>query len=456
MADNVTNTNNDNDTDTVIDVVNHVQKEDQQFEYCDESKCVSSLLLPVQRVGRTGEDDAGSGNENNDDNNQVPTFTCYAEGTAMSPFACAEGYQGFVIDKEPLFLYQDTYLSYYTCCLPRPSPTLVPAPVAVSLLSNSTSITEHLNESSSSSSVASIYQRHCSNTIVVIGSTNEEEQEEAGDRMETKLCDGGTRSSRATNAFDHSIMEKKYLRPMTKNFGHLESYTCCDDELVVPPLLLPASSSLNNNTSTSSTVFNKLFPFTLEDVECVPYLCIDVFDYDCISKNRYGALMTMSCRDDLYNGVFIFPKIVATTNNKDEIRFECCKTGTHTHLLPTQAPAFQKTYYVHVVLSSLALVSLLVLIVGILKGKKKDAATTSLRTTSTSITRRSSTMTIIIQTIIIHNTTAYFDITNNHDPVPWHLYHDPYVNNNNNNTNIVPTIFTSSVWLFPMSCSVRL
>mmetsp|Transcript_2251 Transcript_2251/g.2523 ORF Transcript_2251/g.2523 Transcript_2251/m.2523 type:complete len:135 (-) Transcript_2251:936-1340(-) len=127
------------------------------------------------------------------------------------------------------------------------------------------------------------------------------------------------------------------------------------------------------------------------------------------------------------------------------------------------SPHRSTQYCVHCTYFTIPLVPLHILIMGILEGKKKDnapsAATTtssSSRATSTSITRRSSTMTIIIQTIIIHNTTAYFDITNNHDPVPWHLYHDPYVNNNNNNTNIVPTIFTSSVWLSPMSCSVRL
>ena len=379
-------TNNDDDNNTVTDVVNHVQKEDHLFEYCDESKCVSSLLL---RVGRIGEDDGN-------DNNTVPTFTCYAEGNEMSPFACAEGYQGFVIENESLFLYEGNYLSYYTCCLPLPSPTSTPLPVSLSLLSNSTSITEHFNESSSSSSssVGSIYQRHCSNTIV-IGSNNVEKQEgekEERDRRETNLC--------RANIFDDSILEKKYLRHMTKNFGHLKSYTCCDELLLpVPPLPVSSSSSSsssNKNSNSTSTV-SKLFPF-LDDVECVPYLCIDVFDYDCISKNRYGALMTMSCRDDLYNGLFLFPKIVATNNDQDEIRFECCKTGTNTHLLPTNAPAFQKTYCVHLVLSSFALVSLLILIVGILKGKKKDvapsAATKSLRGSSISITRRSSTTTL--------------------------------------------------------------
>ena len=174
MAENVNNNDLNNDSgDETINLYNHTnnnniadvaKKEDHYFDSnCDESKCVSSLLL-----GRTGED----GNNNN--KNKVPTFTCYAEGNEMSPFACAEGYKGFVIENEPLFLYEDKSLSYYTCCLPPPTPALY----------------------SSSSSAALTHQRHCSNTIVIGNNEEGEQQEEGGeDRGDTDLCDGGTRSS---------------------------------------------------------------------------------------------------------------------------------------------------------------------------------------------------------------------------------------------------------------------
>jgi len=348
-----------NHTKNDLNVTDVVKKEDHYFDYCDESKCVSSLLL-----GRTGED----GNNNNNNNNKVPTFTCYAEGNEMSPFACAEGYKGFVVENEPLFLYEDKHLSYYTCCLPPPTPAL------------------HSSSSQSSSSLSSVtlpYQRHCSNTIV-IGNNEEKEQQGGEDRGDMNLCDGGTRTG--TDEFD-STLEKKYPRNMTRNFGHLESYTCCDELLL--PLLL---SSNNNNSSTVSK-----FPF-LDDVDCVPYLCIDVFDYDCISKNRYGALVTMTCRDDLYNGIFVFPKIVATNDN--EIRFECCKAGIDTHILPKNTHAFRKTYCVQLVLSSITLVSLLILIMSLLrpfvmnmlKYKTEDVSSATSRSSSTLISNgRSST-----------------------------------------------------------------
>ena len=324
MVKNVNNNdlNNDGDDETINlyihanndNVTDVAKKEDLHFDsYCDESKCVSSLLL-----GRTGED----GNNNN----KVPTFTCYAEGNAMSPFACAEGYKGFVIENEPIFLYEDKNLSYYTCCLLPPTLALY----------------------SSSSSAILTLQRHCSNTIV-IGSNEEGEHQGGGgeDRGDTNLCDGGTRSS--ANEFD-STLEIKHPRNMTRNFGYLESYICCDE------LLLPHSSSNNNNSTVSKF---------LDTVDCVPYLCIDVFDYDCISKNRYGALVTMTCRDDLYNGIFVFPKIVATKDN--EIRFECCKTGTETHILPKNTRAFRTTYCVQLVLSSIVLISLLIFIMSLLR-----------------------------------------------------------------------------------------
>ena len=107
-------------------VTGNIVKKDQDYlDYCDESKCVSSLLL-----GRIGD----SGNNND----LVPTFMCYAEGSVFSPFACAEGYKGFVIENEPTFLYDDKNLLYYTCCLLPPTPALF----------------------SSSSSAALTHQRH--------------------------------------------------------------------------------------------------------------------------------------------------------------------------------------------------------------------------------------------------------------------------------------------------------
>jgi len=297
------------------------------YYYCDESKCVSSLLL-----SRKG------GNKNNNNNDKIPTFMCYAEGKGVFPFACAEGYEGFVVENELPFLYEGKNLSYYTCCHRSPQ---TPAQY---LLSNSTGSNEYAS-SSLSSLVALSYRRHCSNTIV-IGNV----EEEGGIRGETNLCDGNSSVSEF-----NSSPKKEYPRNMTRTYGHLESYMCCDE-------LQQPSSSLSNNNNTSGVIN------FLDHVDCVPYLCIDIFDYDCISKNRYGVIETMMCKDNLYDDIFVFPKVVATNNN--EIRFECCKAGTgqtETHVLPKNTYAFKLTYGIQLVFSLIALVFLLVLIISLLR-----------------------------------------------------------------------------------------
>jgi len=324
--------------------------------YCDESKCVSSLFVSRKQGG------GSYNNENNNNNNdKVPTFMCYAEGgKGILPFACAEGYEGFVVENEPPFLYEGENLFYYTCC--------------------------------HSSLVALSYQRHCSNTIVI--GNNDEEEGGSNNRGETNLCSDGSNSSVTSEFDDSSPKKKKYLRNMTRTYGHLESYICCDEELLQP-----------NDNNTSLGGINNFFDDDDDDVDCVPYLCIDIFDYNCISKNRYGVLETMTCKDTLYDGIFIYPKVVVatTTNNNNEIRFECCKTGTETHLLPTNTQAFKLTYGIQLVLSSITLVFLLVLTIGLLrplvmkallKCKKSEetttpsASSTTLATTTTRSFRR--------------------------------------------------------------------
>jgi len=73
----------------------------------------------------------------------------------------------------------------------------------------------------------------------------------------------------------------------------------------------------------------------------------------------------MTCNDNLYNGTFVFPKVVATNNN--EIRFECCKAGTKEYVLPKNTQAFKLTYGSQLVLSLITLVFLLVFTISLLR-----------------------------------------------------------------------------------------
>jgi hypothetical protein len=114
----------------------------------DESKCVSSLPVPTLTT---------------ENGTLLFQFICYAEGNAISPFACSEGYEGHVVENEPsvpspLYSSDDDdndgkKLFYYTCCPPKPK-------------SNN-----HSNINSTSSS-SQHHERHCGDPILFEENTN--------------------------------------------------------------------------------------------------------------------------------------------------------------------------------------------------------------------------------------------------------------------------------------------
>ncbi|OEU11742.1 hypothetical protein FRACYDRAFT_244865 [Fragilariopsis cylindrus CCMP1102] len=282
---------------------------------CDESKCVSSLRVPVLTT---------------DNGASLFQFICYAEGNAMSPFACSEGYEGHVVEHEPSIpspLYSKdngggdgVFFSYYTCCPPKPNNN------------------NHSNINSTSSS-SQHHERYCGNPILFEENTSLLDNE--------NICNG-----------------KGEPRNTTKTFGHTESYVCCNSSLPVNNVVQEVADDDANSYSKSNSgeTTNDNFNF-LDERDCVPYFCNDQ-DYDCLSINHYGGLEIMQCYDDVYNDTFIYPRPVA--KSKHVVRFECCKIGTHTQLLPMETTSFKLTLWIQLVVSSIALISSLILMISLI------------------------------------------------------------------------------------------
>jgi uncharacterized membrane protein (DUF485 family) len=282
---------------------------------CDESKCVSSLRVPVLTT---------------DNGASLFQFTCYAEGNAMSPFACSEGYEGHVVENEPSIpspLYSNDNgggddgekLFYYTCCPPKPSKN------------------NHSNINCISSS-SQHHERHCGSPILFEENTNLLDNE--------NICNG-----------------KGEPRNTTKTAGHIESYMCCNSSLPFNNSVQVVDDdayrySSNNISETTNDNFN-----FLDEIDCVPYFCNDQ-DYDCLSTNYYGRLEIMQCYDGIYNDTFIYPRSVA--KSRHVVRFECCKIGPHKQLLPMETTSFILTFWIQLPVSSIALISSLILMISLL------------------------------------------------------------------------------------------
>ena len=276
---------------------------------CDESKCVSSMIY------NTNDDD-------DDDDNAKNIFTCYAEDSDVSPLACTDGYKGYIVENEPPLLRDEKNLFYYTCCLPSNEDGNNNHP---STNSNSSS------NNNDSSATRPSNERHCSNPITL----------EEKNSSNKPLCEGNGNSSRTRP------------RNITKVIGHIDSYLCCD-------LSLPSSAN-----SISSSI-NKSKNFLDDEMDCVPYFCGDVH-YNCISNNHYGHLEVMKCQQQQSNNsdaIFRFPRIVATHGN--DVRFECCRTGSDTEILAMNTTAFQLTFWLEFVVAFITLMMSSVLMIALL------------------------------------------------------------------------------------------
>ncbi|MGK3740185.1 MAG: hypothetical protein ACI90V_007033 [Bacillariaceae sp.] len=282
-------------------------------DYCDESKCVSSYAVPSLTT----------------ENGTFYQFICYAEGNEMRPFACSEGYEGHVVENEPTIpspLDGET-LFYYTCCPPK----------------SEDNSTDDVNSRTTSSS-SQHHERHCGDPIFF--EENNTNLLDSNSNNENNICYG-----------------KGEPRNTTKAVGHTESYTCCNSSLPsnnVAQVLYDDEYRYNNSSETTNDDFSFNF---LDEIDCVPYLCND-HDYDCLSTNKYGRMEIMQCYDEIYNNSFIYPRSVA--KYKQVVRFECCKIGTYTQLLPMETTTFKLTFWIQLVVSLIALISSLILMISLL------------------------------------------------------------------------------------------
>jgi hypothetical protein len=138
---------------------------------------------------------------------------------------------------------------------------------------------------------------------------------------------------------------------------------CCNSSLLFNNLVQVVDDDAYRYSNSSETTNDDFIFNFLDEIDCVPYFCHD-HDYDCLSINNYGRLEIMQCYDNIYNDTFIYPRSVA--KSKQVVRFECCKTGTHTQLLPMETTSFKLTFWIQLVVSSIALISSSILMISLL------------------------------------------------------------------------------------------
>ena len=147
----------------------------------------------------------------------------------------------------------------------------------------------------------------------------------------------------------NDIDTRQYPRPMKTNhhiqptLNHMiteTSYMCCDS-------IIPDDENKTTNF--------------LDETECVPYHD-DVSYGNQLGQNHGGRIAPRFC--NFQDDDFRFPRPLAT-NDSLSINYKCCKTGP---ALPpfVQDSAFKLTVYPQIVVSSIAAISCIVLILGLL------------------------------------------------------------------------------------------
>ena len=136
-----------------------------------------------------------------------------------------------------------------------------------------------------------------------------------------------------------------YARQMERA-DHIESSMCC--------------STLINNSNKTTTSF-------LNDTECVPFR--NTFHDPTTIKNRYGHIYPVLCYHTGIYKVFEYPReVVKDKDNQYGIfQYKCCRTkSTKLPHLYIRGFAFKTTIYPKLVVSSIAVFSLLLFIVALL------------------------------------------------------------------------------------------
>lgn len=291
--------------------------------YCDESRCVS----PSVQVEPT----AAEVDDNDERSRPYSSFSCYAKGTDINPYACTDGFVGHPVgqsENNSSDYYNNccagaaddenpTY--YYTCCTPN--------------YYNNNNNTNSTHGEPAHSELS----RHCTDPIELV--LNDKKSTENNDSTNDTLKIAAEICADKIGSSDSNITANfTYPRMMTKTFGHDESLICCDTDI---------SGEVDGNARINYLEEN--------NINCVPYHCDDI-GQNCVYTNYWGSLEFMMCNDPA--NIYQYPKAVASSTS--EIRFECCKetSSMDRYVLVS----YKRTLWPVLILSSVSLVTSLLLI----------------------------------------------------------------------------------------------
>ena len=305
-------------------------------DQCDESKCLSTGLMP------TGTDPL--------------MFNCYAQGPGtLYPYICADNYVGIEVANDDVATTADPKLKYYTCCP-----------------SDDDDITTTSVEGDPTSTMIQP-ERHCENP--------------------QDIDDSRSNSWNVTSMCEVDTPSYPYGREMTFIPGLPKGYMCCDKNLSPP---LRSQESYADSPSSYSDEYNNDGNFTddysnyamgddnytmgddnpkmflggippknigggYDAIEQPPQCYPSMFCGNCVVENTFGDLQAMNC----YNDVYRFPQVTSVSGNTAQ--YQCCSTqqdnnSTSNGSFVTDSSAFKATVWTQFTLALIASMMSLVII----------------------------------------------------------------------------------------------
>jgi len=237
--------------------------------HCDESKCLSTGLMPANGSGTAA-------------TSNPLLFNCYALGPGtLYPYLCADDYVGVRISNNDVLTSTDSDVHYYTCCPPDEN--------------------DNIDDESNSDNEKAPPVQECE------------------DPQESDPAEISSKDWTPTTACQAISPSYPYGRYTTQLPGFPEAYMCCsvDNSPPTRPMMviavgdagiredIPGTGKLPSPVSSNSS---------REPNECYPFLFCD----SCVVENNFVDLQVMNC----YNDVYQYPDIISMSGNTATYR--CC------------------------------------------------------------------------------------------------------------------------------------
>ena len=334
---------------------------------CDESKCLSTGLMPAD----------GSGSAIN---NQL-LFNCYAQGPGtLYPYLCANDYIGVRIENENVASASASDLHYYTCCSPDndESDTSLPArecldpqladPVETSSIDWNPTISCQTNSPSfpygrQMTQLPGFPMAYmCCNIY-----TNDSYQYPI-DEVEGNIEAPTTEQTMIDTNGDVE------LPASSSNSSEIGAVIDEGDVINVPAIAIPVDEPVNVEEGAPGLYLD---PISVGDASLTSKqkkpLCQSFPCNECLVENEFWDLETMNCFNDFYR----YPEVVSVSGNT--ATYQCCSVppqdGADSNFLVTTS-AFRATVWTQFTLALIAslMASLLIAAIGrslYLAAKKK-------------------------------------------------------------------------------------